>query len=289
MDNVTIPTTPPEQVVPELNDARLWIACPAYGSKIDLDFATSLMSCFAQLECVGDLQFGGGDSLVSRARNNLAAMFLHGRVRKVMLDGKIEERLVKFDWLLFLDTDLIFKPDDVKMLYELALRKGPGVYAGTYPLKTIKPKIVFNPRPNSKVDENGVVSVQEAGTGFMMIHRSVFLQMTKAYPENDFLSDNGDGFAAGMTLKHDFFQVGVYRENGKHPRYLSEDWFFCRKWIDMGGDIYMQTRICANHIGMIAYPLNPDDIMEVAKVYEKTLLRKQNEKAEAEKKVAEAA
>src|ERR1019366_167218 len=114
MDNVTIPTAPPERVIPELKDNRPSIVCPAYGSKIDLDFATSLMSCFAQLECVGDLQFGGGDSLVCRARNNLVAMFLAGRVRQVMLDNKIEERLVKFDWLLFLDTDLIFKPTDVK-------------------------------------------------------------------------------------------------------------------------------------------------------------------------------
>ncbi len=271
MDNVKIPLAPAPREIPSVVDPRIWIASPAYGSKIDSGFMTSVLSCFSQLQCVGDIQIWGGDSLVCRARNNLCSMFLEGRVMQVLLEpnGKPVERRVKFDWLLFLDTDLIFQPYEVQMLYDLATRKGPGVYCGTYPLKTIRPKIVYNPRPGSSPDESGVVSVYEGGTGFMMIHRQALEQMRKAYPKNDYTRDNGDQASEGPG--HDWFQVGVWHEANRPSRYLSEDWYFCRKWIEMGGDIFMQTKICANHIGMITYPINPTEILSVAGVYQKAL------------------
>ena len=298
MDTVTIPHAPAPKVIPEVTDNRLWLASPAYGSKVDSGWMTSVMSCFSQLQCVGDLQIWGGDSLVCRARNNLCSMFLDGRVLQVqsvdkhnrpLYDEKrmpvIEEKRVKFDWMLFIDTDLIFQPHEVQMLYDLAIRKGPGIYCGTYPLKTIKPKIVFNPRPGSSVDAEGVVSVFEGGTGFMMIHRSCLEKMRKAYPDNDYTRDGGDQTSLGPG--HDWFQVGTYKQENKPTRYLSEDYYFCRKWIDMGGDIYMQTKICANHIGMITYPINPQEIIAVAEVYTKALANKQ-EKAEKAKEIADA-
>ncbi len=294
MDNVSIPSAPAPVEIPVITDPRVWIAAPAYGSKVDSAWMTSVLNCFFQLQCVADYQIWNGDSLVCRARNNLCSMFLEGKPTKVILQQGTApvDRIVRYDWMLFIDTDLIFQPHEVQMLYDLATRKGPGIYAGTYPLKTIRPKIVYNPRNNTAPDESGVVSVHEAGTGFMMIHRQCLEQMRKAYPQNDYTRDNGDVASAGPG--HDWFQVGVYHQDNRPSRYLSEDWYFCRKWIDMGGDIYMQTKICANHIGMISYPINPSEILEVAHVYQEALDKKKDRIAkkkaeEAEEAVASAA
>lgn len=267
MDTVSIPQAPAPIVEPpprEVADPRIYIACPAYGSLVHVPFSVSIIQCLQTLQCIGDLQFFGGDSLVNRARNNLASMFMSG---KLSLDAENKPVLVKYDWLLFLDTDLIFQPADVQRLYDLGVKRGPGVYAGTYPLKTIKPKIVFNALPGATVDKDGVVAVREAGTGFMLIHRKVFEQMKAAYPQNDFVADNGDMGGPNGT-RHDWFEVGVKRDSsGNNPRFLSEDWFFCQKWADMGGVTLMQTKICANHIGIFTFPPNPQEIIEVAETY----------------------
>ena len=230
------------------------------------------------------MQFYAGDSLVNRARNNLVGMFMDGKEAPYEISpGVVEKRLVKFEWLLFLDSDLIFNPSDVEMLYDLGKRRGPGIYAGTYPLKTVRPKVVFNALPNVKIDEDGVVAVREAGTGFMLIHRDVFTKMQAAYPENDFYTDHGDA-SGGRVPRHDWFQVGVKRDtSGLNPRFLSEDWFFCSKWMDMGGMTLMQTKICANHIGTITIPLNPAEIIEVADIYKNTMLAKAEREAAAMK------
>jgi hypothetical protein len=245
----------------------IWIAMPAYGSILQVNFVTSLISSLTSLQCIGDLQFFAGDSLVNRARNTLVSLFMAGRVKPVEINGKHEERLVKHDWLLFIDTDLVFNPGDIQRLYELAVKTGPGVYAGTYPLKTLRPKVVFNPLPGQTPNADGVVAVREAGTGFMMIHRDVFTKMRKAYPENDFIRDGGSGLPDG-GMHHDWFEVGVKKDaNGQNPRFLSEDWFFCQKWADMGGVTLMDTKICAHHIGQMVYPVNPQEIVEVAALY----------------------
>lgn len=258
-----LPDSNPVPTVKEIRDPRILIGCPAYGGMLHGGFVCSLIGAFAT-KAYGHLEFFFNDSLVNRARNNIAHTFLNGRQAQ---DEEGNQILIKFDWLLFLDTDLIFKPEDVQTLYELAVKRGPGIYAGSYPMKKFKPQIVYNALPGQQPDQNGVVSVREAGTGFLLVHRDVFTKMRKAHPEFDFVADQGDA-GGGMDLRHDYFTVGVKRDqNGQNPRFLSEDWFFCQKWIDLGGQILMQTKICAQHIGQFVYPPNPAEIIEVADIY----------------------
>ncbi len=262
---VPIPNRPaPEPELPIYRDPRIYIGCPAYGSLVHVPFVVSLIQTLQFVQAVGDLQFFGGDSLVNRARNNIVSLFMAGKPGRT---DKGQDVRVQYDWLLFIDTDLIFSPQDIQTLYDLAIKKGPGVYAGTYPLKTIRPKIVFNAIPGASPDKDGVIPVREAGTGFMLIHRKVFEQMKAAYPQNDYVQDNGD-LGGPPGTRHDWFEVGVKRDaQGNNPRFLSEDWFFCQKWADMGGVILMNTKICAHHIGTISFPVSPTEIMDVAKTY----------------------
>ncbi len=247
--------------LPIIKDPRICLSMPVYN-KIDVPFVQCLMAMCASTSFIGTWDFLPGDSLVNRARNNLAKRFLDGFPGQTE-DGK--PATLHFDWMLFLDTDLVFRADDVKLLYELGLNKGPGIYVGTYPIKQLKPKVVFNNMPGCIPDKEGIVEVREAGTGFMLIHRDVFEQMKEKFKDEiTYQVDMGD-MGNVATYQWDFFSVGVYFDPQlQRKRFLSEDWYFCQRWRAMGGKVLMQTKISCNHIGQFAYPGNPQEIIDAA-------------------------
>jgi hypothetical protein len=253
--------------LPVIRDPRICLAMPVYG-KIDVPFVQCLMAQLASSTLIQMWDFLPGDSLVNRARNNLAKRFLDGYPGQ---DGAGNHVIVKHDWLLFLDTDLVFRPEDIQRVYDLGMKRGPGIYCGTYPIKQLKPKVVFNNMPNCVPDAEGVVEVREAGTGFMLIHRNVFEQMIEKFPEIGFLSDTGD-ISNPSVPGYDFFSVGVYLDKDFSPhrkRFLSEDWYFCQRWRALGGKVLMHTKTSCNHIGVYAYPGNPQDVIDAADHYKK--------------------
>lgn len=239
---------------------------PVYG-KIDVPFVQCLMAMLSSSTIIQMWDFLPGDSLVNRARNNLAKRFLEGFPGQ---DGAGNAVTVKHDWLLFLDTDLVFRPEDVQRVYDLGLKKGPGIYAGTYPIKQLKPKVVFNNIGGQVPDEDGIVEVREAGTGFMLIHRNVFEQMQEKFrDEIEYIVDSGDP-ANPQIISWDFFSVGVrFDQDLKRKRFLSEDWYFCQRWRELGGKVLMHTKTSCNHIGVFSYPGNPHEVIEAADHYKK--------------------
>lgn len=252
--------------LPVIRDSRICLAMPVYG-KIDVPFVQCLMATLASSTLIQMWDFLPGDSLINRARNNLAKRFLEGYTGQ---DGAGNKVTVKHDWLLFLDTDLIFRPEDIQKLYDLGLKKGPGIYAGTYPIKQLKPKVVFNNIAGAVPDAEGIVEVREAGTGFMLIHRKVFEDMMeKCGDEIKYAVDMGDA-SLEPVYSYDFFSVGVHFDKDlKRKRFLSEDWFFCQRWRELGGKVLMHTKTSCNHIGTFSYPGNPQDIMDAADHYKK--------------------
>lgn len=260
MEN-TKEVTPAKEPVKVVTDPRICLSMPVYG-KIDVPFVQCLMGMLSTTSIVQMWDFLPGDSLVNRARNNLADRFLAGFPGA---DADGNPVTVKHDWMLFLDTDLIFKPSDVQMLYDLGMKQGPGVYVGTYPIKQLKPKVVFNNMPGCVPDAEGLVEVREAGTGFMLIHRNVFEQMIeKCSEEIKYCVDMGD-VPGPEQFKYDFFPVGVYFDPLlKRKRFLSEDWYFCQRWRALGGKIIMHTKISCGHIGNFVFPGNPQEIIETA-------------------------
>lgn len=239
---------------------------PVYG-KIDVPFVQCLMGMLSTSSIVQMWDFLPGDSLVNRARNNLAKRFLAGFPGA---DGAGNPVTVKHDWMLFLDTDLVFKAEDVELLYNYAMKHGPSIYCGAYPIKQIKPKVVFNNMPNCLPDAEGIVEVREAGTGFMLIHRNVFEQMQEKFRDQiEYTVDMGLS-KEPEEIAWDFFSVGVYFDTLlKKKRFLSEDWYFCQRWRELGGKVLMHTRISCNHIGVFNYPGNPQEIIDAAAHYQK--------------------
>jgi hypothetical protein len=218
----------------------LSLAIPVYGG-VDPHFYTSMLELSARRPQGYALRIPPalvGESLVCRARNRLACEFLETNATH----------------LLFIDSDLIFSREHVDRLAAHAARGVP-IVAGLYPKKQRELGWVCNLlEPSPDPDEHDLVPVKYAGTGFLCIAREVFEAMMALYPEARYDPDDGDGWRGDLW---DFFPVGVREcpETGRR-RYLSEDWWFCQRALDMGYEVMMDTRVVLKHVGQFIYPFD---------------------------------
>jgi hypothetical protein len=97
----------------------------------------------------------------------------------------------------------------------------------------------------------GFVRVGKCGTGFMMIERSVFTTMATYYPELRYENDI-TGYDNAHTRGNfwGFFDTLIHPES---RRYLSEDYAFCHRWTQCGGEIWMDVESTLTHQGGYAF------------------------------------
>lgn len=185
---------------------------------------------------ITDYEIRAGESLIPRARNLAAKNFLKGTC----------------EYLLFIDTDIVFQPEDIDSLLKRAVFQKCKVVCGLYPAKNPKHlRWIINPLPGkTESDATGLLEIAYGGTGCMLIHRSVFEEL-KAHAEA-YIADP----EMGGDEQWDFFKVGVLQRENAPPRYLSEDWFFCELCRRAGIQIWADCTVKLGHIGSITYPVN---------------------------------
>jgi len=216
---------------------RMFLALPIdHGATHD--FYVSLMQLHAARAISFQQGVIAGDSLVPRARNTLATDFLHS---------------YECTGMLCIDSDLKFSPEQVK---RICSHRQDAIVAGCYAKKMKGPaQWVLNADPDHQTpDENGLQKIRLAGTGFMYAPRIVLETMAASYPEIAYIPDHKQ-----LEIEYDFFSVGVYKGKdhpaGKPGRYMSEDWFFCQRALDIGISVYADTRVVPWHTGEIDFPL----------------------------------
>lgn len=226
----------------------IMFAMPMFGGLCHGEFAMSMIRTVNFLCNLGyrvNTQAMFNESLITRARNNLAMTFIGDKT---------------LDLMMFIDADIMFTEHDVLRLI-LADRE---FAAGVYPKKAInwtavakaaqagKDKIedwscsyLFNAvgLEDGQADEDGMIEVSHAATGFLLLKRSVF---EKLIPTTQTYED----LIQGNSVKgYDFFKVGV----GENGRYTSEDYWFCNSWRKAGGKIYVNPYLKLGHIGTHAF------------------------------------
>jgi hypothetical protein len=211
---------------------NLFIASPVYGA-VTVEFMQSLMRLQAEPPCNLSVRILAGDSLVSRARNTITAEFLKSDCTH----------------LLFIDSDLVFSADQIMRLVE----HDKDVVGGYYPKKQEgSVEWVCNcTLPFQPAGADGLQPLRYLGTGFLMVKRAVFEQMIAAL--GDKIAYRPD--PRPTETEWDFWAVGPHTDAAGHTRYLSEDWFFCQRWLDLGGQVWGDTRVILRHIGTASYPL----------------------------------
>lgn len=194
------------------------------------------------------------ESLISRGRNAAVAHFMSSE---------------DYTHLLFIDSDIEFKPEDV---FRLIMANKPVISAG-YPQKwlhTGKMEQVFSQKP---VQENPlelctihsthlfpydqeigeIMTAKYCTTGFLLIQREVIQKMMDAYPERQYKNDIDGYMSADSRYFYDLFTVEVNKDTKK---YESEDYGFSRLWTSIGGEIHIATNISLKHYGWYGFSGN---------------------------------
>jgi hypothetical protein len=231
---------------------RLAIATPCFGGQVSSIYAASIFKLQRALRAVPDVELvihlRDGDALITRARADLVALFLDDPTAT---------------HLLFVDADIGFEPDQVMRL----IASGADVVGGAYPIKRVNwdkaRKVVESNRPNIRsavldyvleVEDperiavvNGFARVRYAGTGFLMIRRHVLERMCSDYASLRFRREHSiaDPLAASPH-RFALFECMIDQATGI---YLSEDFSFCRRWTDLGGEIWADLESRLDHVG----------------------------------------
>jgi hypothetical protein len=239
--------------VAKLKGKKLLVCTPMYGGLGNTMYITSMLQLqdMCAKHGIGMSHcFMMNESLIDRGRNGLAHEFLNG----------------DSDYMIFIDADIQFRPEDVlaMLTYEKELICAPypkkhinwpiiieAMKAGITDPPTLEKLVgeyVFTPlEEDSKLAE--VIEVSEAGTGLMIIHRSVFEKMKAAFPENYYISDSSQDVLSGIKKEmHAFFRTDI-----KNNRYLSEDYYFCHKWREIGGKVWLFPWALTTHFGTYGF------------------------------------
>ncbi len=195
----------------------------------------------------------GYDALISRARSTLAAAFLDA-------PGATH--------LLFVDADISFEPQQVERL----LRFNKDFTGALYPLKSMDWDLVpqrcvecgesvrqaalsyvgaFCPERERRQDGNFITGAY-AGGGFQLIQRRALERMIAAYPETHFRRVHSlpiSGSRRDAVQSSNLFALFDCMIDPETGTYLSEDYSFCRRWRQIGGEIWLDVTSKLTHSG----------------------------------------
>ena len=230
---------------------HLVVATPCFGGQVTSIYASSIFKLQSAMRAKPNAEFKvllrDGDALITRARANLMTQFLD------------DPTATHF---LFVDADIGFRPDQVFRLIE----SGADMVAALYPIKRVnwekakraiqthKPNVPASSLdyvleiedPDHVVVVNGFTRVRYAGTGFLMIRRPVLEKMCAAYPSLQFFREHSLDALAGSPNRFALFECMIDPKTGT---YLSEDFAFCKRWTDIGGEILADLESRLDHVG----------------------------------------
>jgi hypothetical protein len=228
-----------------LRKYNIFFATPCYGGMVTDQFFLSMFRVSQALMRYG-INFRittlRNESLISRARNILTAMFLDSDCTHLM----------------FIDADIEFQAEDVIR----ALAYDKPIVAGAYPKKTLPVQYAINfkfidaAKKQVRV-ENGLVEVLDASTGFFLVQREVIEKMIAAYPELHYRNDSN----IDPKLNKYCYNLWDVRLDPHDNRLLSEDYSFCRRFQQLGGEIWLDPNTKLNHVGSYTFEGNVSQIL----------------------------
>ena len=230
----------------------IFIAIPCYAGQLHAQFVQSLTRLLFTLKDANVphvVEYITTESLISRARNTLTALFYSQ---------------LKYTHLLFLDADLIFSEQAIISL----LNSGKELVGCPYPKKKInwlkvnkliqdKEDIENNQTMITDINYNlaetcggvevdgSMIVVKDIPTGCMLIKRSVITTLMLNYPERKFKNNVAGYDSDANDYFYDFFATGVV-----DGYYLSEDYYFCHLCREVNIKCWLEINYTFGHIGV---------------------------------------
>ncbi len=225
------------------------IATPCFGGQVGIAYMNSVLRLMAAVGGRIGLELIqiGGDALVTRARALLVARFLDhpDATHLLFVDGDIAFDPAQFERLFALDQDFAGAMYPAKRIDwpQLVRRMAEGEPAPTAGLQYVGALCTGD----ALRMRSGFATAQYAGTGFMLLKRTVLERLIAAHPELAFRGIHGTPeFEADTKNRFALFDPMIDPETGM---YLSEDFAFCRRWRALGGEIWLDLRSAVTHGG----------------------------------------
>ena len=230
--------------------ARIFVSCPILD-RPEFRMIDSVYQAIASCkEHQIRIYVHENDSLISRVRNSHLSVFMN--------DAK------DFDYFISFDSDIeIINRYQHNNIFTKLVAHNKDFVGGLYALKNDGKGVACSSVPMEKGTihyDSGLVRMRWLSSGCWCIKRSALEKMVAAYPD---LAYDGDDIMSNQKLYGLYIPyLYTFQENGKTiKKYLSEDWAFTQRWIDIGGEIYADTSIALKHYGKRAYTLFDTDII----------------------------
>lgn len=212
--------------VVNLSGVRLVIGTPTHDGRFTLQYLRSFMRTIEALRGLGvtcDLITVPGESLITRARNHIVRQF----------------RQTTGTHLLMIDEDMGWEPQSVIRL--LVAAQDVDVVGGCGPRKAYPITFCGNFPGGDRIElhpANGLVRLDEIGSGFLLMTRKCLDMMCETYLELRYIEP------PAMIELFALFDCKI--EAG---RYWSEDFAFSRRWRAIGGTVWADPQITLEHVG----------------------------------------
>lgn len=208
---------------------KIFIATPAFSGKVDVMYAISLSDTCMEL-CANninhDLLITTCGSLLVLERNRLIARFLETDCTHI----------------LCIDSDIAWSGRTIPNM----LKHDVPFVCGLYPSRHNVKDFFFRQHTKNDgsliINENGLIKVQGAPAGFMLIRREVFVKIMQDNPHLEYVTNeaNGErykGFA--------FFNAEIIK-----GEFFGEDYAFCNLVNKSGFDCWVDPCIELDHAGV---------------------------------------
>jgi hypothetical protein len=244
---------------------KIFIATPMFGGQCNYMYMISLINLLTALGQKGIhsmFEIAANESLITKARN-------------ILVEGFIRSDATH---MLFLDADLGFDPQDIIRMIEADKDLIGGQYAKKkinwdvvkrvvqgcpdippHAINAVIAESTFRPigdQMSFRLDEP--VEVESIATGMMLIRREVFTKMAAELPEIEIVSGGSETMDPKTMTRttdphrkaHAYFDVSI---DPNTRAYTSEDFTFCKRWRQIGGQVFLAPWTRTVHVGTYEY------------------------------------
>lgn len=223
----------------DLTGKIIYIATPSMTGEYCGEYVNALINTIQMIrQCGGDADWGriehSPDLCLSRAK--MIGSFLRNK---------------SCTHMMMIDDDMGWDPIDVIRLIgagkDFVGAAGPKKIGGG-------PQFAFTSMRGAGTDSNGLMQVQEVGGAFLLLTRDACTRMVQQYRDLGF--GDGSHFQPEVALFDPIIVDGRY---GRQRKF--EDYAFCHRWRQIGGEIFIDVNIRLKHKGSHTWRGATVDIM----------------------------
>lgn len=203
------------------------IATPCHGNKVEVNYLHSVVAMTHAMR-THNIQFSlltvPNEALVMRSRNHLVWQFMQ----------------TECTHLLFTDSDMGWKAGTIMRL----LSHGKDVVAGIGRRKQDgPPSYCANIVEPIQVDkETGLIKAIHVGGACLLLSRKCLEKMLSVYSDLKYLD-----------VQANRYETALFDTELRDGKFWSEDYTFCRRWRDIGGDVWIDPEIYLEHVGFTSW------------------------------------